>query len=180
MRLYPDIPVLGLSATNIRYLDGQRDMAQELFDGNVASSMTLGEAIARGILTAPKYVVALYAWQRQFEEYERRAARAKSRIVREKTERYLQALRRALDKADGIDEIFNKHMTRRTGKYLVFTPNFEVLQECMEKARSGEWFGKVDAAPRLYYLYSLESGSTRSFRHLKPIRRTTICVCSSR
>lgn len=32
---------------------------------------------------------------------------------------------------------------------------------------SGEWFGKVDAAPRLYYLYSLESGSTRSFQAFK-------------
>ena len=34
---YPHVPVLGLSATAIRYLDNQRDMADELFDGNVAS-----------------------------------------------------------------------------------------------------------------------------------------------
>ena len=30
---YPEAKVLGLSATNVRYLDGQRDMAEELFDG---------------------------------------------------------------------------------------------------------------------------------------------------
>ena len=47
---YPKAKLLGLSATNIRYLDNQRDMANELFDGNVASEMTLGEAIVRGIL----------------------------------------------------------------------------------------------------------------------------------
>ncbi|MFR5880821.1 MAG: hypothetical protein ACLUEQ_08455 [Cloacibacillus evryensis] len=41
--------VLGLSATNIRYLDNQRDMADELFDGNIASEMTLGEAVVRGM-----------------------------------------------------------------------------------------------------------------------------------
>lgn len=49
LNMYPDVPVLGLSATNIRYLDNQRDMADELFGGNVASEMTLGEAIVRGI-----------------------------------------------------------------------------------------------------------------------------------
>ena len=47
---YPDARVLGLSATNIRYLDNQRDMAWELFGGNIASELTLGEAVARGIL----------------------------------------------------------------------------------------------------------------------------------
>ena len=44
-----DAPVLGLSATHVRYLDNQRDMADELFDGCIASEMTLGEAIGRGI-----------------------------------------------------------------------------------------------------------------------------------
>lgn len=52
----PDAPVLGLSATSIRYLDNERGMADELFDGCIASEMTLGEAIGRGILPAPKYV----------------------------------------------------------------------------------------------------------------------------
>lgn len=49
--------MLGLSATHIRYLDNQRDMADELFDGCIASKMTLGEAIGRGILPTPKHVV---------------------------------------------------------------------------------------------------------------------------
>lgn len=40
--------ILGLSATNIRYLDNQRDMAEEIFDGCIASEMTLGEAMAKG------------------------------------------------------------------------------------------------------------------------------------
>ena len=56
---YPEAPILGLSATNIRYLDNQRDMADELFDGCIASEMTLGEAIVRGILNPPKYVLSI-------------------------------------------------------------------------------------------------------------------------
>ena len=55
----PDAKRLGLSATNIRYLDNQRNMAEEIFDGKIASEMTLGEAIVRGILPEPKYVIAV-------------------------------------------------------------------------------------------------------------------------
>ena len=33
LSIYDKVPVLGLSATAIRYLDNQRDMADELFDG---------------------------------------------------------------------------------------------------------------------------------------------------
>ncbi len=36
LQTYPNVPVLGLSATHIRYLDNQRNMAEELFDGNIA------------------------------------------------------------------------------------------------------------------------------------------------
>lgn len=32
----------------------------------------------------------------------------------------MEALRRALDKADGLDEVFARHMMDRAGKYLVF------------------------------------------------------------
>lgn len=53
LRAYPSAKVLGLSATPIRYLDNCRNMAEELFtvDGYlcVASEMTLGEAIVRGM-----------------------------------------------------------------------------------------------------------------------------------
>lgn len=62
--LYPDTPILGLSATAIRYLDNRRNMADELFDGNIASKMTLGEAIVRGILNPPKYVLSVFAYRK--------------------------------------------------------------------------------------------------------------------
>ena len=65
----PDAPVLGLTATSIRYLDNQRDMADELFDGCIASEMTLGEAVGRGILPAPKYVISLYSCREEPERY---------------------------------------------------------------------------------------------------------------
>lgn len=58
LKLCPDAKLLGLTATNVRYLDNNRDMAEELFEGHVASEMTLGEAIVLGILPAPKWSIA--------------------------------------------------------------------------------------------------------------------------
>ncbi len=107
---YPQAKVLGLSATNIRYLDNQRDMAWELFGGNIASELTLGAAIAGGILPAPKYVLSVYSYQKELERYQARIKRTKNRAVREKAQEELQALRRALGKADGLKEVFARHM----------------------------------------------------------------------
>lgn len=77
LAMYPDTPVLGLSATAIRYLDNQRDMSDELFDGNVASEMTLGETIVRGILNPPKYVLSVFSYQKDLEKYQKRVRMAK-------------------------------------------------------------------------------------------------------
>ena len=60
LNMYSDVPIVGFSATAIRYLDNARDMSDELFDGNVASEITLGEAIVRGILNPPKYVLSVF------------------------------------------------------------------------------------------------------------------------
>lgn len=99
LKLYDNRPVLGLSATNVRYLDNQRDMADELFDGNVASFMTLGDAIIRGILNAPKYVLSVFSCRKSLLKYEERVKRTKSKATRDAAEEYLEKLRRALVKA---------------------------------------------------------------------------------
>ncbi len=59
---YPQAQLFGLSATKIRYLDHQRDMVDELFDGHIVSEMSLGEAVVRGILPAPRYVTTVYQY----------------------------------------------------------------------------------------------------------------------
>ena len=165
LEIYTDVPVLGLSATNIRYLDNQRDMADELFDGNVASEMTLGEAIVRGILAAPKYVMAAFVYQKELEKLKNRISRTQNRAVRNTAEKYYEALRRALEKADGLDEIFRKHMDNPKGKYIVFTANIEAMRECMEHVP--EWFGSLDRQPHVYSLYTLDPSTIHSFEKFK-------------
>ncbi len=159
---YNSCPVLGLSATNVRYLDNQRDMADELFDGNIASYMTLGDAIVRGILNAPKYVLSVYSCRKSLRQYEDRIKRQKSKAVKDSAEEILEDLRRSLDRAEGVDEVFRKHITDKNGKYIVFCSDYEHLCEMTEKVP--EWFGKIDEHPHIYKAYSEDSETDEAFK----------------
>lgn len=165
LALFPEVPLLGLSATNIRYLDNQRDMAEELFGGNIASEISLSEAIVRGILTPPKYVLSVFRYQGQLEQYEARIAKAKTRAVRDKAQAVLEELRRALEMSDGLDEVFRRHMENRSGKYLVFCANVRHMKEMLSMAP--EWFAKVDKAPHIYSVTSDDPETSREFAAFK-------------
>ena len=165
LKKYPDSPILGLSATNIRYLDNQRNMAEELFDGNIASEMTLGEAIVRGILKSPRYVLSVFSYQDDYERLRSRVRRTRNKAVRNEAEQYLEALRRALERADGLDVIFDKHMEERTGKYLVFCSSLEHMREMQSKAR--DFFGRIDKAPHIYTAYSNDAATDKAFAAFK-------------
>ena len=119
----PTIPLIGLSATNIRFLDNQRDMAKELFDGHIASEITLGEAIARNILKPPKYILSVYSFQEDLAKYEGRVEKLRNPAQRNCAEELLKTLRRSLEDADGLDKIFARHMPDQHGKYIVFCSN---------------------------------------------------------
>ena len=52
----------------------------------------------------------MYSYQKELEKYERKIKKKKYKAVHDKAEKYLEALRRTLEKADGIPDIFRKHM----------------------------------------------------------------------
>lgn len=171
--MYNNTPVLGLSATNIRYLDNQRDMAEELFGGCIASEMTLGEAIVRGILKSPKYVISVFSYRKELEKLEMRVRNSRKESVISAADKYLEALRRTLEQSDGLDEIFRKHIRDKSGRFIVFCANYSHLNEMTELA--GQWFAKVDSAPHIYRMYSdnaesaeqLEAFKLDNSKHLK-------------
>ena len=102
LNTYPNTSLLGLSATNIRFLDNQRDMAKELFDGYIASEISLGEAIAREILKPPKYVLSVYSFQKDLEKYEERVEKLRNPALCDRAEELLHTFRRRLEDADGV------------------------------------------------------------------------------
>lgn len=164
LSIYKESKVLGLSATHIRYLDNQRNMAEELFDGNIASEMTLGEAIVRGILNKPKYITALFSYKSELKKYENRVMRTKNRAVQDNAEKYLEALRRSLEKAEGLDEIFAKHM-EKDGKYIIFCANKEHLDLMIKKSK--KHFSKIDKDFKSYIVYSEDSQTEKNFKEFK-------------
>ena len=163
--MYPNAKLLGLSATHVRYLDSQRDMAQEIFDGHIASEMTLGEAIARGILSAPKYVVALYSYGKELQKLQQRVQSIENAGLAAKNQELLELLRRALEQADGLDRVFARHMKKNDGKYIVFCADKEHMDEMKEHVQ--EWFQSVDPKPRVYTVYYDCPGTSKDFAAFK-------------
>ena len=165
LELRPEAKLLGLTATNVRYLDNNRDMAEELFDGHIASEMTLGEAIVRGILPAPKYVTTVFRYQNELAKYQARVDSMRSPGVQDANQKYLDALRRALDQADGLDRVFAKHITETCGKYIVFCSGKEHMDEMVSHVP--EWFAGVNKNVKVYKTYASDPEVSREFAAFK-------------
>lgn len=103
--MYEKVSVLGFSVTNISCLENQRDMADKLFDGNIASETTLGEAAVRGIRNLLTYITSIYTYQKDYEKL------------------------KALENAEGFDEILSKHIKDTAGKYIVFCANLTHMKK---------------------------------------------------
>ena len=161
LEAYPKAKRLGLSATNIRYLDNQRNMAEELFEGNIASEMTLGEAIVRKILPEPKYVIAMYSYKKELEQLKKRIEGLSNPGLISENEKLLEQLKRALEQADGLTEVFARQMTKPDGKYIVFCSGREHMDEM--KAQASDWFSKVDKKPHIYTAYYNEASTSKAF-----------------
>ena len=84
--------VLGITATPIRYLDDNRNMAEELFDGNIASEISLTDAVSRGILPMPTYISAIYSFKDDID-------RIQSKIDRFENQKYKDIFQKRLDEA---------------------------------------------------------------------------------
>ena len=155
---YPKARILGLSATPIRYLDNCRNMAEELFTVGgqlcVASEMTLGEAIVRGILPAPRYVTTVFQYQNELRRYQKRIDTFLPQGMKEPSQRCLDALRRALSRADGLEKVFARWL-KKGEKYILFCSDWAHLQEIRESIPN--WFQNVDSDPRCYCLYAGKS-----------------------
>lgn len=165
LALCPRAKLLGLTATNVRYLDNNRDMAEELFNGHVASEMTLGEAIVRGILPAPKYVTTVFKYKQDLARYQSRVDNLRSPGIQDVNQKYLDALKRALEQADGLDKVFARHITNKSGKYIVFCSGKEHMDEMISHVP--EWFAAIDTEPTVYKALSDDPATDKAFAAFK-------------
>lgn len=157
--------VVGFSATPIRYSDGGRNMADEMFDGNVAYSMELEEAWLRGILPIPKYVTAFYEAPKELGRLAKSIAGIKDEMVMKRFQKKYENLRRSLTEAGGVREAIAKHLKKRDAKVIVFCPRVAKLREFMLLRR--EWFGAVNSEIHAYKTVSADPYGSEDFQAFK-------------
>lgn len=157
--------VVGFSATPIRYSDGGRNMADEMFDGNVAYSMELEEAWLRGILPIPEYIVALYNAPSELEKLAKSITTVRDEAAKKRFQKKYEKLRRALTEAGGVRESIAAYLKKADAKVIVFCPRVAKLREFMLLRR--EWFGAVNGEIHAYKTVSADPYGSTDFQAFK-------------
>lgn len=164
----PRAKVLGTSATHIRYLDGQRNMADEMFDGNIVSSLSLKTAIDEGILPNPTYVASVYSLD---EDVKRRvqAIRKSRKTDTEKEEslRKLKGVASNWENAKGVPSIVRKYYDKDMKRIIVFCSKVSKASKAREWL--GRWFGQ--AGYRKLRFYNIDYTEKRLEREMADFQK---------
>ncbi|RPK23995.1 Helicase associated domain protein [Paenibacillus xylanexedens] len=165
---HPEAKVLGTTATPIRYLDGERDMTDELFDGKVVTNLSLPQAIVKGILPMPKYVSALYTYDEEILNLHDKINNS-SNTDEEKDDmrKEVEQMKKKLDKSKGIPVILKKHLGTKSGKFIVFCRDKKHLFEMKETVV--QWFIKGRVASNVidYSIYTGKSGNNKIIKDFR-------------
>ena len=151
--------VIGFSATPIRFLDNNRDMIEELLEGNCATPLTLSDAIVRRVLPNPVYVSAIYNLDKEIKK--RMEQMEEEIITKEDRKRYIRELeeyKKIWQKENNIEHIINKHLIYEPNiKFIVFCENNVHLQKMMPIVK--EWFKKAFPMCKSIKSYKITSES---------------------
>ena len=135
-----DAKVLGTSATPIRYMDGERNMADELFDGHVASEMSIIDAWDQYILPIPRYVSGLFKWDKVITDAIERINSSRQLSDDEKRQRIFRLSNKKLDweLSYGMPKILRKHLDKDARRVIVFCSHIDTLEQMKSEVR--RWF----------------------------------------
>ena len=160
----PSAKVLGTSATAICHSDGGRDMGDELFDGNVVSTLSLGEAWARKILMAPYYIMAVEDSEEFYNKFIKELEA--SELVKQKKAIYRQMsaqLREQYEMDGNAPDIIRKWLPSDSKRIIVFSRNIEEAKENVSKVKT--WMAKVGFT--IHGVYLIHSRMTVDERKLQ-------------
>lgn len=114
-----DSLLLGTTATPIRYLDGNKDMSDELFAGNVSSRLSLADSIAKNILPMPRYVSALYTIDDELNKLNDKIT-CSDDLEKDNLLLKLSRFKGNWEKCKGVPMIINKYIKKDDNKFIVF------------------------------------------------------------
>ena len=138
----PSAKVLGTSATAIRHSDGGRDMGDELFDGNVVSTLSLGEAWARKVLMAPYYIMAVEDSEEFYNDFIRKIE--ESNLLEDKKAHYREMAKNVKDNYEmekNAPEIIRKWLPADTRRVIVFSKDIQEAESNLAKVK--KWMKKA-------------------------------------
>lgn len=122
---HPETKVIGTTATEIRYLDNEKNMNNILFDGVCASTLTLADAMLKEILPVPVYINSLVELS---SEYENIVKKVYQRTLYDRERNYYLQLITGI--RSQIDQIINnegdiRQYIKTDGKHLVFSSTID-------------------------------------------------------
>ena len=132
--------IFGTTATPIRFLDNERNMAEELFHNNVASHITIGQAWNQSILPQPTYVTGLFDFMHTIADAEARIRKSNRINDDEKRERLfrLSNARLEWENSMGMPNILQRHLDKDIRRVLIFCSNINRLKSMRETVQG--WF----------------------------------------
>lgn len=180
LELNPKAKILGTSATHIRYLDGERNMADELFDGNVVSTLPLVEAINRGILPDPVYVSSIYELGEIAKKYKKdiRSSRM-SKVEKDEKIRHLEGLSSNWDRAEGIPRIIRKYFDSDMKRIIIFCSEVRKVRKMRKDI--GYWLASAGYSRIRFYNidYKEKRLEQEMYDFQRPVEEGTIKVALS-
>ncbi|MBR6252354.1 MAG: DEAD/DEAH box helicase family protein [Clostridia bacterium] len=132
---------IGLTATPIRYLDNERNMTNEIFDGVVASNLTLANAMCDELLPIPNYYISGGAIVKEFEKLQRKIHELPESATKSKLIHELEMLDVDSFQSEANTDLFNKYMHQDNGKYIIFCKDMEALELLRKNIR--RWFKDI-------------------------------------
>lgn len=151
----PNAKILGTTATPDRSLE-QRNMADELFEGDVVSNMTLTDAWVNRILRVPKYVIGVISMGSTQADYKERINSSKRIDSAQKKDAnaLLDNIVRDWSCSYGVPRILRKYIDEDVERMIVFAQTINKLDEVVSSIRP--WFN--EAGIKLANVYSVHSG----------------------
>lgn len=145
---------IGLTATPIRYLDNERNMTEELFDGVVASKISLADAIIDGLLPTPYCICSLISCEEKYYKVRSKvnkmgASKEKSNYTKE-----LSFVGSKITSKEAFYNLFRQHIPEQNGKYIVFCNTVDELNKY--KRIADYWFPQSTGLKK-YTVHSLQS-----------------------
>lgn len=170
-----DCKYIGFSATPIRYLDGKRNMTEELFDGCIANEISLVDAILNRILPLPRYIAGLYTYENEFNAIINKIKKSynsdeeKKELLEE-----VAVMKKNLDKSKGISSIFKKYINQDRGKYIAFCRNInhlKLMRSCLMK-----WFAEAGIAVNFYEVHCKNTERDKQFNAFMADDKLAVCL----